>query len=255
MSDRESVLPGQDTLIACWTALANASPGATVTVFPESIAAVFPAWAPLNNAIMRRVAPGRASDEATRLARIYGAAGIDTWALWLPTTVTTLDSNDELALTGLERDTTTLVMTTELRSSLRQHDGVVRTSVASAVLAGDAAVAVAGVEVSEGAPGLSGWVFVDEGFAVAGLWAFRHGYDCGIYGVGTVPERRRRGLARALVEHVLADAAQQGAHTASLQSTAMGLPLYESLGFIPVGRYEEWLWASAGLDQEVRIAE
>jgi hypothetical protein len=40
---------------------------------------------------------------------------------------------------------------------------------------------------------------------------------------------------------VLADAWHKGARTASLQSTRMGQPLYESLGFTAVGRYEEWI--------------
>jgi len=47
------------------------------------------------------------------------------------------------------------------------------------------------------------------------------------------------------MEHVLADAQRRGARTATLQSTRMGLPLYESLGFEPVGRYEEWVSRAA----------
>jgi predicted acetyltransferase len=76
---------------------------------------------------------------------------------------------------------------------------------------------------------------------VAATWSFVEGADCGLYTVGTVPAMRRRGFARALVEHVLADAQRAGARTATLQSTRMGQPLYESLGFEPVGRYEEWI--------------
>jgi GNAT superfamily N-acetyltransferase len=82
---------------------------------------------------------------------------------------------------------------------------------------------------------------IQDGYAVAGAWSFLRGGDCGIYAVGTVPEWRRRGLARALMEHVLADAQHRGARTATLQSTRMGLPLYNSLGFEPAGRYEEWI--------------
>jgi GNAT superfamily N-acetyltransferase len=78
--------------------------------------------------------------------------------------------------------------------------------------------------------------------AVAGAWSFLHDGDCGIYAVGTSPGWRRLGFARALVEHVMADARHRGARTASLQSTEMGRPLYESLHFEPAGRYEEWLW-------------
>jgi len=62
-----------------------------------------------------------------------------------------------------------------------------------------------------------------------------------VYAVGTVPDRRRRGLARALMEHVLADAWERGARSATLQSTEMARPLYAGLGFVAVGRYEEWV--------------
>jgi GNAT superfamily N-acetyltransferase len=80
-----------------------------------------------------------------------------------------------------------------------------------------------------------------ESVAVAGAWSFLNGRDCGIYTVGTQPEWRRHGFARALMEHVLADAWRRGARAASLQSTPMGVPLYLSLGFRAAGRYEEWL--------------
>ena len=76
---------------------------------------------------------------------------------------------------------------------------------------------------------------------MAGAWSYLHRTDCGLYAVGTVPSMRRRGFARTLVEHVLAAAVRAGARTASLQSTRIGQPLYESLGFTPVGRYEEWI--------------
>ena len=52
---------------------------------------------------------------------------------------------------------------------------------------------------------------------------------------------RRRGLARGLMQGVLGDAYRRGARTATLQSTPMGVPLYRSLGFEPVGRYDEWV--------------
>jgi GNAT superfamily N-acetyltransferase len=80
-----------------------------------------------------------------------------------------------------------------------------------------------------------------DGLAVAGAWSHLHGTDCGVYAVGTHPDRRRRGIGGALVEHVLAEAQRSGARTASLQSTRMGRSLYAALGFTTVGRYEEWV--------------
>jgi predicted acetyltransferase len=82
---------------------------------------------------------------------------------------------------------------------------------------------------------------LDGGVAVAGAWSFLLGTDCGVYTVGTVAKWRRRGFARALTAHVLAEAHRLGARTATLQSTRMGQQLYASLGFEPVGRYEEWV--------------
>ena len=90
---------------------------------------------------------------------------------------------------------------------------------------------------------LQAWVLVRDGFAVAGLWACVHDGDCGIYAMGTAPQWRRQGLARSLIAHALAVAREDGARTASLQSTPMAVSLYRSLGFEAVGRYEEWVWS------------
>ena len=132
-------------------------------------------------------------------------------------------------------------MVTELHADIRSHDGVVPTSIASATRASDEPVPFDALGEPDGVPGLGAWVFVRDGLAVAGTWSMQHGDDCGIYAVGTVPAWRRRGLARALVEHVLADARDHGARTATLQSTPTAVPLYESLGFEAAGRFEEWV--------------
>jgi len=144
------------------------------------------------------------------------------------------------AVGRLRRDTTTLVMQATLPKGLRLHDGVAPASIAAATRATDEPVPAADLGEPETAPGLAAWVMVQDDVAVAGAWSFLHESDCGIYAFGTLPGWRRRGLARSLVEHVLADAERRGARTATLQSTRMAQPLYESLGFEPAGRYEEW---------------
>jgi GNAT superfamily N-acetyltransferase len=234
-----AVLPGQETLLACWTALARLSPGARIHHDPAAAAAVFPSWTPLNNAI---VLGGPGLTAANRVASVYREAGVDLWALWLPSRVTDLDAPDRVGEIGaLKRDTTTLVMRATLPAGLR-HDGrVVRTSIATATRAGDEPVPVADLGEPDRVPGLNAWALVHDGQAVAAAWTFVHRSDCGIYAAGTVPAMRRRGFARALGEHALADAWRAGARTASLQSTRMGRPLYESLAFEAVGRYEEWV--------------
>ena len=141
----------------------------------------------------------------------------------------------------MRRDETTLVMVRALTPGLSPADGVLRTSVDAAGRAGDDPVPASQLPAPAADTGLQGWVIVRDGLAVAGAWSLIEGSDCGIYAVATVAHWRRRGLARALMQNVLVDAHRRGARTASLQSTAMGEPLYTSLGFEPIGRYEEWV--------------
>jgi GNAT superfamily N-acetyltransferase len=234
-------LPGEDTLVASWRALAELSPGAEVITTPFAVAAVFPHWTVLNNAIALDTGRGAVPGIQCDLTDLYGAAGVDTWALWIPSDARDLDAADALTAVGtLKRDTTTLVMHAELRDDLRSHPGVVPTAVDPASQVGDEPVALAELLDADSGRGIQGWALAHEGVAVAGAWSCIDGDDCGIYAVGTAPEWRRRGFGRALVEHVLADARRRGARTTTLQSTRVGQPLYESLGYVAAGRYEEW---------------
>jgi GNAT superfamily N-acetyltransferase len=235
-----SALPGEDTLLASWRALARLSHGAQVSDRGHSVAAVFPSWTPLNNAVLHGPpTTDRVDAAAAELAGIYRAAGVPAWALWLRSSVTDLGPAPATPRpAGMVEDTRTLVMVREVTPEAA-HPSVVRTSIDAAGRATDEPVHV--LPEPDGVPGLDGWVLVREGAAVAGTWSYLNGTDCGLYAVGTIPALRRRGLAAILVRHVLADAWRRGARTASLQSTPMGVPLYRSLGFTPVGRYEEWV--------------
>jgi ribosomal protein S18 acetylase RimI-like enzyme len=244
-------LRGEETMVASWQALARTSPGALVEETPASVAAVFPAWAPLNNAIAQVPASdaGATAAELERLAARYREVLVDTWAYWIPSTTDDLDAPDEISVPGLVRDETTLVMHAELDGGLRRHEDAICTTVASAALAGDEPVARGAIDAPEPGADITGWVMTRDGSAIAGLWSCVHDGDCGIYAVGTAPGFRRRGIARSLIEHALAVARDDGARTASLQSTPMAVSLYRSLGFAPVGRYEEWSSAPSGLQQ------
>lgn len=245
MSNDTNELPGQETLLACWNALAALSPGGRLVETGGAIAAVFPSWMPLNNAILPvRSDPATESTAVAALRELYEEAAVPVWALWRPTRAADLDVADGVGpLEELKRDTTTLVMQTALHPALRQHQAVVPASIAD-VARFDEDVAIHASELAdpEDVPGLSGWVLLEDGFVASAAWSFVHGTDCGVYAVETLPRWRRRGFARALMEHLLADGRRQGATTASLQSTRMGQRLYESLGFAAVGRYEEWIW-------------
>ncbi len=211
---------------------------------------MFPAWEPLNNAIMLNTETDAEADNriavaaaAVELTTVYRDAGVHAWAVWLPSRARDLDAPDAVReIEGMTRDTTTLVMEATVPSGLQSHDQVVSASLAALTrIANDELVPVADLGKPEPAPGLAVWAMIQDGVAASCAYSFTHGSDCGVYAVGTLPPWRRRGLARALMEHVLADVERRGARTATLQSTRMGQRLYESLGFRPAGRYEEWV--------------
>jgi ribosomal protein S18 acetylase RimI-like enzyme len=236
-------LRGQKTLLASWRALARLSPRARLVPTASTIAAAFPAWAPLNNAIvLAEPTPENATVAAAELDAFYRHASITSWAMWLPSSAASFSEPDRVTgVDGMRRDETTLIMELALTHAPPLAVSVVRTSVEAAGRAGDDPIPAAELPAPVNDSGLQGWVIVKDGLAVAGAWSLVETGDCGIYAVATTPPWRRRGLARALMQSVLADAYWHGAETATLQSTPMGEPLYVSLGFEPAGRYEEWV--------------
>jgi GNAT superfamily N-acetyltransferase len=247
-------LLGEETLLGSWTALAALSHGAHILYTHTTSAAVFPSWTPLNNAILLVPPSSQAASIAAGVLKdVYAAAGVTSWALWLPSRALHFDAEDEVAsVDGMARDTTTLVMTRELDDGMPSHPGVLRTTVEAANHAGDQPLPADALPAPDETSDVDGWVLVSEEYAVAGAWTYRDGVDVGVYTVGTAPNWRRRGLARALMLHVLADAYRRGARTTSLQSTRMGEPLYARLGFRSVGRYEEWVPAKPRADEDGR---
>lgn len=62
-----------------------------------------------------------------------------------------------------------------------------------------------------------------------------------VMGIVTVAAARRRGYGRALTWAALAAGQMRGCTAATLTSTAMGLPLYQSIGFQPAGTCRTYL--------------
>jgi len=58
--------------------------------------------------------------------------------------------------------------------------------------------------------------------------------------VMTKTEFRRRGFARIIVGHALAEADARGIRTVKLDATALGQPLYESFGFVAEQEVQRW---------------
>ena len=198
MAKAIETLTGEETLIACWRALALLSPNAGVTRSPTATVAVFPSWTPMNNAIVpdgHDVAAAVAT--ASELQRVYANAGVGVWALWLPSACRDFDAPDEVDEVGtLARDTTTLVMRVVLPERPRFHEGVVRIS-RSALdrIANDEPVPENELGTPDLVPGLSMWAMIRDDVAVSCAYTFIHGEDCGVYAVGTLPVWRRRGFA------------------------------------------------------------
>ena len=84
----------------------------------------------------------------------------------------------------------------------------------------------------------------EDGRVSSCLFAFDHEDDCSVWLVATLPHARGRGLAAALMAHALADAAERGRTTSTLQATDLGRPVYERLGYRSLGEIE--LWESRG---------
>ena len=65
----------------------------------------------------------------------------------------------------------------------------------------------------------------------------------GIYDVGTLPERRHRGVGAAITRAAIAEAAACGYRMAILHSSALGTNMYRGIGFEPVCRIGQYVWA------------
>lgn len=76
-----------------------------------------------------------------------------------------------------------------------------------------------------------------DGRPVGTSIVIRTGEVAGVYGVGTVPEARGRGVGTAASWAAVAAGRAWGCDTIVLQATEMGLPIYERMGFRTVVRY------------------
>ena len=66
------------------------------------------------------------------------------------------------------------------------------------------------------------------------------GHAAGIYNVATLPDARGRGVGAAATWAAVMAGREFGAEHATLQSSASGYPVYSRMGFVDVGRYEQW---------------
>jgi GNAT superfamily N-acetyltransferase len=89
-------------------------------------------------------------------------------------------------------------------------------------------------------PGLRIYFAELGGDEVSTLGIWPHGSDAVVIWVATLPEARGRGISGRLLAHALADAREAGLETTTLQSTKLGRPVYERLGYRDFGAVHMW---------------
>ncbi|MFG2918983.1 GNAT family N-acetyltransferase [Kitasatospora sp. NPDC048298] len=93
-------------------------------------------------------------------------------------------------------------------------------------------------------PGWRGWLGRVDGAVAGTCLTYDDGRATGVYWVATLPDRRGRGAARAVLRTALAHAHPD--RPATLVATSLGEPLYRKLGFVEVARTCWWTRTSAG---------
>ncbi|HET7678217.1 MAG TPA: GNAT family N-acetyltransferase [Candidatus Limnocylindrales bacterium] len=93
-------------------------------------------------------------------------------------------------------------------------------------------------------PAVRLYVGYAEGEPVSTGMGFLTGRVVGIYNISTIESARRRGFGAAMTRRVAHDGAAAGCDVAILQSSAMGRPVYERLGYRTVVRYRAFVEGS-----------
>jgi N-acetylglutamate synthase-like GNAT family acetyltransferase len=84
------------------------------------------------------------------------------------------------------------------------------------------------------------YVVHQDGAAVGCCATTDSGTNTEVQMVAVLPEARGQGLSGKLIAHSLVDAVERGCRTGTLVATQLGRPVYERLGFRPLGVLEMW---------------
>lgn len=180
------------------------------------------------------------------LDRLYSDQGVDAWTVWVPETDTAVVWALEAA--GHRLDATPRAMAMPIGDlnapepdrelEIREEPDYELVSRLNEVAYGFAPgeFPVMGGEL----PALRTYFGSIDGETVACAGAFTHGSDCEIVFVAVLPEGRGRGISGRLMARALADAAEQGLETTTLQATKLGYPVYAKLGYADYGELQMW---------------
>jgi ribosomal protein S18 acetylase RimI-like enzyme len=214
-------------------------PGVVASVCPAiGFRSIFNAAAYADAGALREALP--------ELRREWESAAVNAWGVWAP-------GGDEetaalLTREGLKIDSSPVAMAAPV-GAIGAPEGGVTVEEATDLAELDAVLAGA----YEFPPGVMVYSFPglierfrcsvardDRGEAVAALATVDADGDLGFTMVGTRPEARGRGFASELMCHAVAQAAERGCTTTSLQASAMGRGVYARLGYEDLGVYHLW---------------
>ena len=200
----------------------------------------------------RRVAPSEADDIVGSAIRFFGARALP-WLLWTRAGVDAALSA-AAARAGLREvgGPPSMVLPALPREapSLPDRVRVARASVADLVLVQQILAEGFGMPIEVAQTLMSAPLFDTAGTAVVlgflddqpMTTSLVHvsGRTAGIYNVATRPDGRGRGVGAAATWAAVIAGLEMGAEHAALQSSASGYPVYAQMGFVDVGRYEQW---------------
>jgi len=241
MTDAELYRRGIDTAVAGWGRFARSVRGAKVHRLRHAEVAVFPDGPEriyYNNAVLHRsLTTEEQAPALAELERLYGAAGVAEYAVWVHEDDDS--AREVLELRGYHIATSTRAMAMEYDDFRDAHAEIQLTSSDwrehKRVLGVDPDL-LRLLDVSD----LGVLVAVDGGENVATGISFDYRGDCGIYNVTTIESARRRGIGAAITARLVREAWSRGCETVSLQSTPIAEHVYASIGFRDLGRIVEY---------------
>jgi ribosomal protein S18 acetylase RimI-like enzyme len=236
----------RDGMPAFWRLVAEGA-GGRVWVRDGVAAAIVPASPQRSffNSVLYEE-PGSMIAAIDELAIVYEEAGIAAWTVWVPEADTEVAKALESAGHRLDATPRAMAMpVADLRAPEPDPELEIREESDPEVLARINEVAYGfppgDFPPLKGDPPELRTYFGSIGGETLGCaGALAHGTDCEILYVAVLPEGRGHGIAGRLTARAVADAAEQGLQTTTLQSTKLGYPIYLKLGYRDYGVLEMW---------------
>ncbi len=232
---------------AFYRLLGERSPGGAVIEREGLVAAIVPSCP--NQSVVNAVVYDQAGAlKASRdeLEAAYGRAGVRSWRVWVPEG--DREVGEWLQKSGHRVSGSPRAMTLNLVDAdldVPELDWEPTGDVAALAALNEQAYGLPAGEFAQALRALAGesvalYLAREHGEAAACVAAVDEGGDCGIYCVATRPASRGRGLASALMRQALLDARRRGCKSSSLQSSKLGFPVYERLGYRDVCAIDTW---------------